>query len=388
MAVTLACTCAAWLAVPSLATAQAPGNDNYLGSTAINSFGSPLPTVNTRTGTIVNATVQPADILEGGAGGPIAENLGCQRGNQVVSFGDTVWWDFYPHRPGFVRAVVETDAFTPVVGAMPFVRDGAVPNIGQFRCVVGGLGNATLDYEFKVQEGGAYTIQIGAQDGLGVEGPYTLTLYYDPDTDRDGFADSLDSCPSNGGPNLIGGCPDGDGDGVIDRNDRCQGPKGTPAHQGCLDRDRDGRIDPDDKCPRETTRGSRDRNDNGCPDRELLKPETKLTSGLYCTGTVCHGIRVKRLAVSSLPRGTRVTVSCTKHGCKKASKKVGKKHRVSFFSGKALKAGVGLSIDVARKGYVGRHVTYWIQPNDWKKTRLSCLKSGKPVRCTRQLQVR
>ena len=83
-----------------------------------------------------------------------------------------------------------------------------------------------------------------------------------------------------------------------------------------------------------------------------------------------------------------MTVSCTKHGCKKASKKVGKKHRVSFFSGKALKAGVGLSIDVARKGYVGRHVTYWIQPNDWKKTRLSCLKSGKPVRCTRQLQVR
>lgn len=372
--------------MPSIASAQAPGNDNYLGSTAINSDGSPLPTVNTRTGTIVNATVE-GDILQGGAGGPIAENLGCQRGNQVVGFGDTVWFDFYPHRPGFVRAVIETDAFTPVVGVMPFVRDGAIPNIGQFRCVVGGLGNATLDYEFKVQEGGAYTIQIGAQNGLGVEGPYTLTLYYDPDTDRDGFADSLDSCPANGGPNLIGGCPDGDGDGVIDRNDRCQGPKGPATQSGCLDRDRDGRIDPDDKCPRESTRGARDRNDNGCPDRELLKPETKLIPGLFCTGTVCHGVRVNKLVVSEVPRGTRVRVSCTKRGCRKASKKVGKSRRVRFFSGQALRAGVGLKLTMSRKGYVPRQVIYWIEPNDWKKTS-SCLKSGKPVRCTRKLTVR
>ena len=374
--------------MPSLATAQAPGNDNYLGSTAINSFGSPLPTVNTRTGTIINATVQPADILEGGAGGPIAKNLGCERGNQVVSFGDTVWWDFYPHRPGYVRAVVETDAFTPVVGAMPFVRDGAVPNIGQFRCVVGGLGNATLDYEFKVLEGGAYTIQIGAQDGLGVEGPYTLTLYYDPDTDRDGFADSLDSCPSNGGPNLIGGCPDGDGDGVIDRNDRCQGPKGTPAHQGCLDRDRDGHIDPDDKCPRETTRGSRDRNDNGCPDRELLKPETKLTSGLYCTGTVCHGIRVKRLAVSSLPEGHASDRVLHQARLQESLEEGRQEAPRQLLQRQGPEGGRRAQHRRGAKGYVGRHVTYWIQPNDWKKTGLSCLKSGKPVRCTRQLQVR
>ena len=58
--VVLAFVFAALLAVPSIASAQAPDNDNYLGSTAINSDGSPLPTVNTRTGTIVNATVLAA----------------------------------------------------------------------------------------------------------------------------------------------------------------------------------------------------------------------------------------------------------------------------------------------------------------------------------------
>jgi hypothetical protein len=60
---------------------------------------------------------------------------------------------------------------------------------------------------------------------------------------------------------------------------------------------------------------------------------------------------------------------------------------VRFFSGKNLRAGVGLAITLSRRGFVSRRVTYWIQPNDWKKT-TSCLKGRKPVRCTRQLLVR
>ena len=36
----------------------------------------------------------------------------------------------------------------------------------------------------------AYTIQVGAADGIGVEGPYTLSVYYDPDADRDGLLDA------------------------------------------------------------------------------------------------------------------------------------------------------------------------------------------------------
>ena len=218
------------------------------------------------------------------------------------------------------------------------------------------------------------------------QGNFSLNVYYNPDTDRDGLVDSQDDCPNEGGgsPRRL---PDTDGDGVINSSDRCPGAGGTAPHAGCPDSDRDGKIDPDDKCPREATRGKRDRNDNGCPDRELLKPETKLNPGFYCTNGVCHGIKVKKLVISEIPRGTRVTVSCTKHACKKVSKKVGKSRHVRFFSGQNLEAGVGLGITLSRKGYVSRRVTYWIKVGDWKKTN-SCLKSGKPVRCSRQLQVR
>jgi hypothetical protein len=373
-------------AMPALAQAQV-SNDNYLDSIGLNSPGTALPGVSSRPDdTIVGATAPQADILEGRPGGPIAENTGCLRtGFPQVDFGSTVWYDIFPHRPGNVRLTVESSAFGAVVGIMPYDRNTLIPDIGAFRCGVASLGTAVLDYPFRLQEGAAYTIQVGGFSGN--QGLFNLNVYFDPDTDRDGLLDSGDSCPNEGGANLISGCPDTDGDGVIDRNDRCQGPKGTVAQAGCPDSDRDGKIDPDDACRRESTRGKRDRNDNGCPDRELLKPETKLTAGTYCTGSICHGIKVERLVVSEIPRGTRVSVACTKRACKKASKRAGANRRVRFFSGKNLKAGVGLTITLSRKGFVGRRVTYWIKPNDWKKTN-TCLKSGKPVRCTNSLLVR
>jgi hypothetical protein len=384
--VSLACAGLAVVALPAVATAQ-PANDDYLSSIRINEPGTALPGTSTRTGTIELATVQ-ADLFNGAPGGPIPENIGCERpGFPAQTFGDTVWWDFHPHRPGFVRVVAESASFTPVVGVMPFSTSTAVPDSPNYWCAVGSLGNATLDYPVRVQEGGGYTIQLGAADGVGFEGPYTLSVYFNPDTDRDGLVDSGDLCPNEGGGAALGGCPDGDGDGVIDRNDRCQGPKGTAAHAGCPDSDRDGKIDPDDACRGESTRGKRDRNDNGCPDRELLKPEIKLTPGVYFSNNVYHGVKVNKLVVSEIPRGTRVTVSCTKHACRKDSKKAGKQRRVRFFSGKNLNAGVGLAITLSKSGFVSRRVTYWIKPNDWKKTN-TCLKSGKPVRCTRKLQVR
>jgi hypothetical protein len=383
--VILACACIAAAALPAMAVAQ-PDNDNYLDSIAINQPGSVLPGSSGRPNdTIVGATTQ-SDIMEGLPGGPIVENTGCLRtGFPQIDFGSTVWYDIFPHRPGNLLLVAESADFGAVVGVMPYDRSTLVPDISAFRCGVASLGTATLQYPFRLQEGAAYTIQVGGYSG--VQGNFSLSVYFDPDTDRDGLLDSGDVCPNEGGGAALGGCPDTDGDGVADRADRCQGPQGTPAHAGCPDGDRDGKIDPDDACPREGTRGKRDRNDNGCPDREFFTPETKLTPGLYCTGAVCHGIRVKKLVVSEIPRGTRVTVSCTKHACKKVAKKVGKSRHVRFFSGQALKAGVGLKITFSRKGFVGRQVTYWIEPNDWKKTN-TCLKSGKSVRCRQQLLVR
>ena len=97
---------------------------------------------------------------------------------------------------------------------------------------------------------------------------------------------------------------------------------------------------------------------------------------------------MKKLVISQIPRGTRVGVSCSKHACKKASKRAGKSRRVRFFTGQALDAGVGVTITIARNGFVGRRVTYWIKPNDFKKSALNCLKSGRPVRCSTRLLVR
>ena len=363
------------MTLPAVASAQVT-NDNYASPIVLNARGSTLP----KTGGRPNDTIA-------GATTESNENTLCVRpGFASVSYDSTVWYDIYPHRPGNLRLVADAATFGAVVGVMPFEPGSRIPNVSAFRCGVASLGTAILDYPFRLQEGVGYAIQVGGYNG--VQGNFSLSVLFDPDTDRDGLVDSLDSCPSESGASATRGCPDTDRDGVINRFDRCPAQSGTAAHSGCPDRDRDGTIDPDDACPRESTHGKRDRNDNGCPDRELLKPETKLTAGSFCTGSICHGIRVKKLVVSEVPRGTRVKVSCTKHACKKASKRTRKSRRVRFFSGQALNAGVGLTITVSRKGFVGRRVTYWIQPNDFKKTKLDCLKSGKPVRCTRRLLVR
>ena len=53
---------------------------------------------------------------------------------------------------------------------------------------------------FPVQEGAGYKIQVGAvNDATTTEGPYTLSVFYNPDTDRDGVLDVFDVCPNEGG---------------------------------------------------------------------------------------------------------------------------------------------------------------------------------------------
>lgn len=347
--VTLACACAAAAALPSAAAAQGLINDAYATPIQLNAPGSVLPGTSARPNDTINT-----------AGTEPGENTGCVRsGFPPVGYDSTVWYDIFPHRPGALRLTVEAASFGAVVGVMPYDRNSGTPDINAFRCAVASLGAAILDYPLRLQEGAAYRIQVGRADGT--PGNFSLTASFDPDSDRDGLLDTGDTCPSLGGGVATGGCPDSDGD---------------------------GKFDPNDACPRENTRGRRDRNDNGCPDLELLTPETKLFPGSYCTGSVCHGVRVNKLVIAGIPRGTSVSVACTKHACKTASKKAGKSKRVRFFHGKNLKAGVGLTITLSRTGFVGRRLTYWIEANDLKKGRLSCLKSGRPVRCTPQLQVR
>ena len=70
-----------------------------------------------------------------------------------------------------------------------------------------------------------------------------------PDTDKDGIADSKDTCPNKSGKQSAKGCPDADGDSVKDADDRCSSVRGTVGCYGCPDADGDNTADSIDKCP-------------------------------------------------------------------------------------------------------------------------------------------
>jgi OmpA-OmpF porin, OOP family len=100
----------------------------------------------------------------------------------------------------------------------------------------------------------------------------------DPDTDGDGFPDSIDKCPTikedGKEPNAGDGCPadaDRDRDGIPDNADACpdqpEDKDGIQDTDGCPedDGDSDGIPDKEDKCPNEAGGRSADPKKVGCP---------------------------------------------------------------------------------------------------------------------------
>jgi hypothetical protein len=164
--------------------------------------------------------------------------------------------------------------------------------------------------------------------------------------------------------------------------------KGTVHHAGCLDTDGDGLADPDDACRTEDARKGTDRNRNGCRDRQLLTPSVQLDPGNYCRGSVCFGLKVKRLTVREVPRGTRVTVTCTRRACRRQSKRAGSSRRVRFFSGQNIKAGRTIVVKITKPRYVGRWVRYKIGRNTLDKSKTRCLSRGRRAACTAALRLR
>ena len=98
------------------------------------------------------------------------------------------------------------------------------------------------------------------------------------DTDKDGFPDDIDLCPTepedDKPPNPDDGCPalpDRDGDGIPDISDKCPDqPEDFDRIQdadGCPedDADKDGIADAEDACPKEPGEPSPEPEKNGCP---------------------------------------------------------------------------------------------------------------------------
>jgi hypothetical protein len=142
-----------------------------------------------------------------------------------------------------------------------------------------------------------------------------------PDKDHDGIADSKDACPTQFAPATPDGCPsshDSDHDGLINRLDKCPYLKGPKEAGGCPDRDLDGVPDKSDKCPKSYADtaiffpGFKGR--AGCPGAI----DARLPFNFPPAQVVGHGLPgsvLNEWAVSPVPKGSTVTLTCAGKGC-------------------------------------------------------------------------
>jgi OmpA-OmpF porin, OOP family len=104
------------------------------------------------------------------------------------------------------------------------------------------------------------------------------TMRDNVDTDKDGYPDNIDLCPTvpedGKPPYTTDGCPaepDRDGDGIPDYKDKCPDvPEDfdkVDDQDGCPedDADKDGILDGEDACPKEPGEKSPEKDKNGCP---------------------------------------------------------------------------------------------------------------------------
>jgi hypothetical protein len=304
------------IALPASALGQTASNpDSYLYATPINQPNSVLPgTYGPAGGTTVGAGLQ-SDIFNPPFSGGPGENYGCSANGNTQYYGATQWWRFYPNHTGAVGVRVDGTGFRPVVSIMP-IDGNSTPILNYLACLDGNAstGVVILYYPYYVQAGVGYLMQVGAAapDASGVPsstGPYSLRFAYDPDSDGDGILDSSDRCASQSGPSGYSGCPDSDGDGIPDPDDHCVNTKGPSSLAGCPedpDSDGDGRPDSVDRCPREDA-SARDTNKDGCLDTLLLHRQVNISLNV---GAWSRGIVLRKLAVTKVPKGAQVTVTC------------------------------------------------------------------------------
>jgi hypothetical protein len=343
----------------------------------------------------IGATLEP--------GFDAAPNNTCTFNSNTITYKSTVWYAFQAARDG----ILNLEVFGSGTGFVPLLFYGQDYFSGPTTCWLADAGSQHFGRtpDQFVNAGDVVVVGVASQSS-GNDGTYSLGFQWDPDSDNDGTYDSDDRCDTQRGPASTRGCPDADGDHVADLDDLCDTAAGPASLGGCPDSDGDGLRDISDRCPTKSGKISgcpdadgdgnaegindacpgegttRDANNNGCQDLGKITAKWGFKPGSYFNRRTGKdlGLTIKKLAVSRLPRGARVTVSCTKRACKKKTKKAGKKGRVSFtktkgIKGRKLKAGVKLTVRVSLAGFVGDARVYKIKPNDFSRKDF-CLRPG------------
>ncbi len=195
----LTITVVALCVVPTNAAAAPPANDNYLDSAPVNRPGTRLPREDVKDSKNTAEATTQTDLFvpRGTGGGPEPTVCG------VTTFGNTIWYDFYPDLPG--TAEIQTAGFDAVVAVYEFSRRTA--RLGRLvRC--SNVAGVTEDLFVDVERGKSYTVQIGGVSTAAgpAFGDLQFTFEFFADRDRDGVFDALDDCPRDPGRGASG-CP-------------------------------------------------------------------------------------------------------------------------------------------------------------------------------------
>ena len=162
--------CAAGTASP--ATTQPPSNDNFLFSDNLNTPGTRLNAVNT----LQSVTDTIGATVQGNLFAPCGTTT-CRTGPSElstchgVSYGGTVWYDFYPDHDGQVE--IRTAGIPNVIALYSYAARSLIPQ--EVTCAPGSA-YPSDDLFAEVKQGVRYTFQVGGRDGAG--GPVKVLFNY------------------------------------------------------------------------------------------------------------------------------------------------------------------------------------------------------------------
>ncbi len=336
----------ACLGAPALA--HASHNDSFFSS-------DPDSVLNTPDGDLPGFAVKEHDNV--GASAPPDEPNFCANGDTQFDYGASVWYEFRPPRDGFVGVFLKQTGgnWRAIVNLQPYTPPSDY-DFSRSSCQVASeLGGEARPTPVAVRRGETWKVQVAGVDGS--QGSYRLEFAYDSDRDSDGVLDSADGCDTTPGPASNGGCP-------------------LPPS----DRDQDGIADTSDRCPGGDSRG-RDRDKDGCLDVLLLHgiADSKLSFDQFR-----GGIEVRRLAVTGVPGGARVKVTCRgprrggrRRSCGGQLVRSARTLRLGRFSGKRLRAGSTLVIEITAPGATGKYIRYTVTRRGVGATRIDrCTNAG------------